>query len=300
MNKKQLLGNSLLLLTALIWGCAFVAQSVAADILETFTIQTARAFLATLVLIPVILVSDSFKKKNNTYKKLDKSEKKTLIRGGILCGIALTVATALQQTGLNLGTTAGKSGFVTAMYILIVPILGLFLKKKIRPIIWVCVAMGIVGLYMLCMQGGFSLAVGDFFTILCSLVFSVQILLVDYYSPKVDGIKLSCIQFFTMFIISFAAMLIFETPSIDNMRAAWLPICYAGILSSGVAYTLQIIGQKNTEPTVASLLMSFESVFAVIAGIIILDETPSAQEYLGSAVMFAAIIISQLPEKKRA
>lgn len=300
MNKKQLLGNSLLLLTALIWGCAFVAQSVAADTLETFTIQTARSFLATLVLIPVILVSDSFKKKNNTYKKLDKSEKKTLIRGGILCGIALTVATALQQTGLNLGTTAGKSGFVTAMYILIVPILGLFLKKKIRPIVWACVAMGVVGLYLLCMQGGFSLAVGDFFTILCSLVFSVQILLVDYYSPKVDGIKLSCIQFFTMFIISLAAMLIFETPSIDNMRAAWLPICYAGILSSGVAYTLQIIGQKNTEPTVASLLMSFESVFAVIAGIIILDETPSAQEYLGSAVMFAAIIISQLPEKKRA
>lgn len=295
MKSKKLFGNLVLLLTALIWGCAFVAQSSGMDYVGPFTFQTSRSILGCLVLIPFIFANDAVKKKNNTYEK---QNPKTLILGGILCGTALTVASGLQQYGMQY-STAGKGAFITAMYIVLVPILGLFMKKKVNPIIWISVILGALGLYLLCIKEDFSLGEGDIYLILCAVAFSFHILIVDHFSAKVDGVKLSCLQFGVMFILSAIFMFMTETPNIADIKAAWLPICYAGIMSCGVGYTLQIVGQKYTEPTVASLLMSLESVFAVIAGIILLKETPSAKEWLGCASMFAAIIIAQIPQKPK-
>lgn len=295
MKSKKLFGNLVLLLTALIWGCAFVAQSSGMDYVGPFTFQTSRSILGCLVLIPFIFANDAVKKKNNTYEK---QNPKTLIFGGILCGTALTVASGLQQYGMQY-STAGKGAFITAMYIVLVPILGLFMKKKVNPIIWISVILGALGLYLLCIKEDFSLGEGDIYLILCAVAFSFHILIVDHFSAKVDGVKLSCLQFGVMFILSAIFMFMTETPNIADIKAAWLPICYAGIMSCGVGYTLQIVGQKYTEPTVASLLMSLESVFAVIAGIILLKEAPSAKEWLGCASMFAAIIIAQIPQKPK-
>lgn len=295
MKSKKLFGNLVLLLTALIWGCAFVAQSSGMDYVGPFTFQTSRSILGCLVLIPFIFANDAVKKKNNTYEK---QNPKTLILGGILCGTALTVASGLQQYGMQY-STAGKGAFITAMYIVLVPILGLFMKKKVNPIIWISVILGALGLYLLCIKEDFSLGEGDIYLILCAVAFSFHILIVDHFSAKVDGVKLSCLQFGVMFILSAIFMFMTETPNIADIKAAWLPICYAGIMSCGVGYTLQIVGQKYTEPTVASLLMSLESVFAVIAGIILLKEAPSAKEWLGCASMFAAIIIAQIPQKPK-
>ena len=295
MKSKKLFGNLVLLLTALIWGCAFVAQSSGMDYVGPFTFQTSRSILGSLVLIPFILANDAVKKKNNTYEK---QNPKTLILGGILCGTALTVASGLQQYGMQY-STAGKGAFITAMYIVLVPILGLFMKKKVNPIIWISVILGALGLYLLCIKEDFSLGEGDIYLILCAVAFSFHILVVDHFSAKVDGVKLSCLQFGVMFILSAIFMFMTETPNMADIKAAWLPICYAGIMSCGVGYTLQIVGQKYTEPTVASLLMSLESVFAVIAGIILLKEAPSAKEWLGCASMFAAIIIAQIPQKPK-
>lgn len=295
MKSKKLFGNLVLLLTALIWGCAFVAQSSGMDYVGPFTFQTSRSILGCLVLIPFILANDAIKKKNNTYEK---QNPKTLILGGILCGTALTVASGLQQYGMQY-STAGKGAFITAMYIVLVPILGLFMKKKVNPIIWISVILGALGLYLLCIKEDFSLGEGDIYLILCAVAFSFHILIVDHFSAKVDGVKLSCLQFGVMFILSAIFMFMTETPNMADIKAAWLPICYAGIMSCGVGYTLQIVGQKYTEPTVASLLMSLESVFAVIAGIILLKEAPSAKEWLGCASMFAAIIIAQIPQKPK-
>lgn len=295
MKSKKLFGNLVLLLTALIWGCAFVAQSSGMDYVGPFTFQTSRSILGCLVLIPFIFANDAIKKKNNTYEK---QNPKTLILGGILCGTALTVASGLQQYGMQY-STAGKGAFITAMYIVLVPILGLFMKKKVNPIIWISVILGALGLYLLCIKEDFSLGEGDIYLILCAVAFSFHILIVDHFSAKVDGVKLSCLQFGVMFILSAIFMFMTETPNMADIKAAWLPICYAGIMSCGVGYTLQIVGQKYTEPTVASLLMSLESVFAVIAGIILLKEAPSAKEWLGCASMFAAIIIAQIPQKPK-
>lgn len=294
MKSKKLFGNLVLLLTAIIWGCAFVAQSSGMDYVGPFTFQTSRSILGCLVLIPFILANDAVKKKNNTYEK---QNLKTLVLGGILCGTALTVASGLQQYGMQY-STAGKGAFITAMYIVLVPILGLFMKKKVNPIIWISVILGALGLYLLCIKEDFSLGEGDIYLILCAVAFSFHILIVDYFSARVDGVKLSCIQFGVMFLLSAIFMFATETPHMADMQAAWLPICYAGIMSCGVGYTLQIVGQKYTEPTVASLLMSLESVFAVIAGIIILKEAPSLKEWLGCASMFTAIMIAQIPQKK--
>lgn len=295
MKSKKLFGNLVLLLTALIWGCAFVAQSSGMDYVGPFTFQTSRSILGCLVLIPFILANDAVKKKNNTYEK---QNPKMLILGGILCGTALTVASGLQQYGMQY-STAGKGAFITAMYIVLVPILGLFMKKKVNPIIWISVILGALGLYLLCIKEDFSLGEGDIYLILCAVAFSFHILVVDHFSAKVDGVKLSCLQFGVMFILSAIFMFMTETPNMADIKAAWLPICYAGIMSCGVGYTLQIVGQKYTEPTIASLLMSLESVFAVIAGIILLKEAPSAKEWLGCASMFAAIIIAQIPQKPK-
>ena len=286
--------NLMLILAALIWGSAFVAQSVGMDYIGPYTFNSVRSFLGSIILLPVIRFMD----KGKSAEERKKEDRKVLVKGGIFCGIILTFSTLLQQIGL-VYTSAGKAGFITALYILIVPILGLFIGKKVGTKTWIGVALAVVGMYLLCITSGFSIAFGDLMVLLCACVFSLHILAVDYFSPKVDGVKLSCIQFFVCGILSAIPMMIFEQPQMGQIMDAWLPIAYAGILSSGVAYTLQIISQKHLNPTVASLLMSLESVFAVLTGWLILHEKLTLREFLGCVLVFVAIILAQLPEKKQ-
>ena len=297
MKNSELKGNLLLMLTALIWGCAFVAQSVSMDYIGPFTFQSVRSLLGAAVLVPVFLILDAGKKKAGTYQAPTGEEKKTLLIAGIVCGCIMTVAANLQQIGIQY-TSAGKAGFITAMYILIVPVLGLFLKKKVPGRIWLCILIAVVGLYLLSVTEGFSsISKGDIYVLLCALAFSFHIMAVDHYAPLVDGVRLSSIQFLICGVLSGILMFLFEEPNLENILNAAVPILYAGIMSCGVAYTLQIIGQKYTRPTIASLIMSLESVFAVLAGIVVLREIPTARETMGCVLMFLAIIIAQLPSR---
>ncbi len=295
MKLKSILNSFLLVLTAFIWGSAFVAQSVAMDAIEPFTFNTVRNFLGSLVLIPLVL----FLRSRRTPEEKAKENKKTLLLGGICCGAALAVASMLQQYGIAM-STVGKSGFITAMYIIIVPIIGVvFFKKRYSFLLWIGVAASLVGLYFLCMMGETSFGLGDLLLLLCAIVFSGHILIIDYFSPQVDCVAMSCIQFFVCGLLCLGPMLIFETPNISEIIAARVPILYAGIMSSGVAYTLQIVGQKHTPPVLASMIFSLESVFAALSGWLILKETLSFFEFFGCFLMFAAIIVAQLaPEKK--
>ena len=293
MRTKSFLGNLTLLITAFVWGVAFVAQTVG-NVVGPFTFQASRYILGGLVLLPVIFITDAIAKKNGTYKK---SDKKMLLKGGIICGLFLCISTGFQQVGLNY-TTVGKAGFITALYVIIVPIMGIFVKKKVSPRIWFCTAISVVGLYLLCMTDKvFSLSTGDILIFCCAIGCAFHIMVIDRYIPYVNGIKLSCIQFFVAGIISIP-LSIFEQPTVEGIMSAWLPIAYAGFISSGVGYTLQIIGQKYTKPAIASMLMSLESVFAVLAAAVLLNQIPSMRESVGCIVMFVAIIIAQLPEKE--
>ena len=286
--------NILLVLTALIWGCAFVAQSVGMDYVGPFTFNMARFLIGAIVLLPVIWFMDR-QRKTGAEKG---AGQKTLIIGGICCGIALAVASTLQQWGI-LFTTVGKAGFITAMYIVIVPLLGIFIGKKVRPLIIGCVAIAVVGFYFLCMTESLRLGLGDFLVLLCAIAFSIHILVIDHFSPKVDGVKMSAIQFLTAAIISAVPTLLWEQPVLTEILQAWQPVLYAGVMSCGVAYTLQIIAQKNADPTVASLLLSLESVFSVLAGWVLLGQELSLKELFGCVLIFCAIILAQLPEKKK-
>ena len=286
--------NILLVLTALIWGCAFVAQSVGMDYVGPFTFNMARFLIGAIVLLPVIWFMDR-QRKTGAEKG---AGQKTLIVGGICCGIALAVASTLQQWGI-LFTTVGKAGFITAMYIVIVPLLGIFIGKKVRPLIIGCVAIAVVGFYFLCMTESLRLGLGDFLVLLCAIAFSIHILVIDHFSPKVDGVKMSAIQFLTAAIISAVPTLLWEQPVFTEILQAWQPVLYAGVMSCGVAYTLQIIAQKNADPTVASLLLSLESVFSVLAGWVLLGQELSLKELFGCVLIFCAIILAQLPEKKK-
>lgn len=286
--------NILLVLTALIWGCAFVAQSVGMDYVGSFTFNMARFLIGAIVLLPVIWFMDR-QRKTGAEKG---AGQKTLIIGGICCGIALAVASTLQQWGI-LFTTVGKAGFITAMYIVIVPLLGIFIGKKVRPLIIGCVAIAVVGFYFLCMTESLRLGLGDFLVLLCAIAFSIHILVIDHFSPKVDGVKMSAIQFLTAAIISAVPTLLWEQPVFTEILQAWQPVLYAGVMSCGVAYTLQIIAQKNADPTVASLLLSLESVFSVLAGWVLLGQGLSLKELFGCVLIFCAIILAQLPEKKK-
>ena len=295
---KKMQSNILLLLTAIIWGSAFVAQKCGMDYVEPFTFNGIRTFIGGLVLIPVIF----FMEKKNPPEEISREEKtkknKELLIGGICCGLALFAASSLQQFGVSY-TTAGKAGFITTLYVVFVPIISVLLRKKVRPIMWLCVAMGAVGLYLLCMtDASFRLTFGDTLVLLCAVAFAVHILTVDHFSPKMDGIKLSCIQFLTVGIVSMVCMFIFEHPDIHAILDCAVPILYAGMLSCGLGYTFQVVAQKHAEPTVASLLMSLESVFAVVFGALLLHETMSMRELSGCLIIFIAVIISQLPEKK--
>lgn len=293
MNAK-LKNNGMLMLTALIWGSAFVAQSVGMDYIGPFTFNSVRCLLGGLVLLPLIWSME--KKRGEDMGDRPAENKKLLWAGGVSCGIALGIASSLQQVGI-LYTSAGKAGFITALYILIVPVLGVFLGNRAGIRIWIGVGLATAGMYFLCIKEGFSISKGDFLVVLCAVIFSLHILMIDYFSPKVDGVKMSCIQFFVSGILCAVPMCIVEKPSADAILGAYLPLLYAGILSCGVAYTLQIIAQKNTNPTVASLILSLESVFAVLTGWLVLHETLTAREILGCALVFGAIILAQMPEK---
>ena len=326
MKTKSFKSSLLLFLAAFIWGVAFVAQSVGMDYVGPFTFNAVRCFVGSLVLIPVI-----FWNQKRTAKKVDKDTlhdwPKESILGGISCGILFFIATSLQQIGI-LYTSVGKAGFITACYIVIVPIIGLFLGKKCSKFIWAAVAMALIGLYLLCITDGFSIGKGDLLVLVCAiwisvlialvglyllcmsgsltltkgdalillgaLFFSFHILVVDYFSSKVSGVKLSCIQLFIASMLSAIPMFVLENPKLSSICAAWAPILYAGILSCGVAYTLQIIGQRNLNPTIASLILSLESVISVLAGWVILHQTLSTRELIGCVLMFAAILLAEL------
>lgn len=297
---ERMKNNALLVLTALIWGCAFVAQSVGMDYVGPFTFNMARFLIGAVVLLPVIWFMDRQKaaEKNGVSTAGETSgDRKTLIIGGICCGTALAVASSLQQWGI-LFTTVGKAGFITAMYIVIVPLLGIFIGKKVRPLIIACVAIAVVGFYFLCMTESLRLGLGDFLVLLCAIAFSIHILVIDHFSPKVDGVKMSAIQFLTAAILSAVPTLMWEQPVFMEIFQAWQPVLYAGVMSCGVAYTLQIVAQKNADPTVASLLLSLESVFSALAGWVLLGQGLSLKELFGCVLIFCAIILAQLPEKK--
>ena len=287
----------LLFVAALIWGTAFVAQSVGMDHIGPFTFNAVRSLVGGIALIPVILFFN--RRKSPERRETERANRKTLLLGGVCCGLALGVASCLQQVGIQY-TTVGKAGFITALYIVIVPILGLFFRKKVGAKLWISVVIAILGLYLLCMSGSLRLSWGDFLVLLCALCFSAHIMVIDYFSPKVDGVAMSCIQFFVAAVFSAVLMLAVEgVPDPHAVAISWMPILYTGVLSSGVGYTLQIIGQKGVNPTVASLVLSLESVISVLAGWIILGQSMSSREILGCVLMFGAIILAQLPERKK-
>ncbi|MBR5782619.1 MAG: DMT family transporter [Clostridia bacterium] len=294
MNKQKLKGNLMMLLTALIWGTAFVAQSSAMDSVDPFSFMAARNLLGAIVLIPVILIFSD--------KKAKSDQKNTWI-GGVVCGAILFVASALQQYGLVYTTTA-KAGFITTLYVVLVPLAGLFLGKKVMPVVWISVLLSVVGFYFLCINENFTLAPGDLLVLLCAVAFTVHIMVIDHFSPKADGIKMSCIQFLVCGLLSLLFSLICGPASPQALLSAWIPILYTGILSSGVAYTLQILAQKFTDAVMVSLIGSLEAVFATLFGFLfwkigyIDNGNVTLQQLGGCALVFAAVILVQLPLKK--
>ncbi len=286
--KKISFGSSLLLfLAACIWGVAFVAQSVGMDYMGPCTFNGIRFLIGGTVLLPLVYVR--VKKKKNTPEELPPA---LTLKGGICCGLAICAASLCQQIGI-METTVGKAGFITTLYIIIVPVFGLFLRKKVPGKVWIAAAVAAVGMYMLCINESFSVSRGDAFVFLCAIIFAVHILVIDYFSPKTDGVALSCIQFYTAGIICTVAAFAVETPTWGQFVSGIVPILYAGVMSCGVAYTLQIIGQKNVEPTVASLILSMESVVSVLAGWVILGQELSSKELAGCVLVFAAVILVQ-------
>ncbi len=298
-RKDNLVGSFLLMLCAVIWGSSFVAQTTGAEFVGPFTFIAARSLLGTAALLPVIGVTGALKKKRSGTAKMTAEDKKYLLKGGALCGIVLFFASNLQQLGIDGGTEPGRAAFITALYILLVPIFSVFLGKKIRPLIWPCVIVSLVALYLLCVKEGGKTHFSDLYVLLCAVCYTVHILVIDKVSPKVDGVMLSMIQFLVAGAISAVPMLLFEDVSVENLINAAPSIAYSGIMSSGVAYTLQILGQQKTEPTIATMIMSLESVFGVLTAMIILHQVPTLREGIGCILMFAAIIVAQLPEKKK-
>ena len=301
MKTQQIRNSCLLLLTAIIWGVAFVAQSVGMEYVGPFTFNGVRSIIGGTVLIPCILLLNRLNGKSPEEKQVlteeeKKKARKELILGGVCCGLALCFASCFQQFGIQY-TTVGKAGFITAFYIIIVPILGLFFRKKCGLTVWIGVVLAIFGLYFLCINESLSIQIGDLLVFICAILFSVHIMIIDYFAQRVDGVKMSCIQFFVCGIICLVAMFIFEEPDFAQILAAWKPILYAGVLSCGVAYTLQIVGQKGMNPTVASLILSLGSVVSVLAGMLLLNQHLSTREIIGCVLMFCAIILAQLPQK---
>lgn len=300
-------GSVILLFAALAWGSAFVAQSLGADSVRPFTFNSARSFLGAFVLVPVFLTFDRVKPSAN------RANKKTLLIAGALCGVLLFVACNLQQFAISYVDSAGKTAqeleviekanigkvaFLTALYIVLVPVFGVFMKKKAGAQVWLGVLIALVGMYFLCIKPGFTVSAGDVYAFLCAFAFAMQIIVVDEVVNRVDPIRLSCVQFLVCGVLSGVCALFIEKPSLSNLISAWAPILYMGVISSGMAYTFQIIGQARCKPVVASLVMSMESVFSAIFGFLILHQAMTAKEFIGCALMLAAVVLAQLPGKK--
>lgn len=296
---KKSISTVLLFLAAIIWGVAFSAQK-AVESVPPFTLGAARSLLASIFLIFVILIFD---KANGQGRRLFSKEKKVDLNrheliGGILCGVALALASFFQQAGINGGTSAGKASFITALYVIIVPVYALCLKKRAPINVWVSIAIALFGFYLLCITGDFKIVASDLLVIVAALIFPVQILAIDKFSPMCDGVRMSLVQFATATAVNLVLALILESPiAFSAVWSAVLPIIFLGIGSSGIAYTLQIIGQKGVNPAVASLILSLESVFGVVGSAILLKEKMTLREYAGSAIVFVAVILSQLDFK---
>lgn len=295
MKKNSIRQNTFAITAALIWGTAFVAQSMAAEFVEPFTFNAARAFVGGFVLLPLWWFFAKRRKAQG--KPALGGSKKDILLGGFWCGLVMTAAVVLQQTGIET-TSSGKAGFVSALYIVIVPIIGIFLKKPAPKTVWGGVAVAVVGLYFLCVNESLTIAPGDAYLVACAFCFSGHILVIDHFTQKVDGVALACVQFFVAGTLASVGMLIWESPSISALMACALPILYVGVFSNGGAYTLQILAQKDSNPTIISLLLSLEAVFAVVAGALILGDQLSGREYVGCVLMLGAVVLAQLPEKR--
>lgn len=301
---RKVRANLMLLVTALIWGVAFVAQDVAMDSLPPFTFNGIRMALGGLALLPCIWLM----RRKNARRDAEAlagervapaGNRRTLLTGGLCCGVALFLGSSLQQRGIML-TSAGKAGFVTALYIVLVPLVGLFLGKKVRLRLWLAVSVSLLGLFLLCVTEQLTMAPGDVFLIAGAVCYTGHILAVDHFAPQVDCLAMSCIQFFVTAVLSAFAALLWESPTWAGVRAAAVPILYAGVLSGAVGYTLQILGQRDTDPTVASLIMCLESVFAVLAGWLLLGDMLSPRELAGCGAMLVGIVLAQWPSKEKA
>ncbi len=291
--KSKLKGNIILLITAIIWGTAFVAQSEGMRYVEPFTYNAVRTLLGGIVLIPII-TAFKWSRKEKTKEKINGKSTKITITGGIVCGIFLFIASSFQQWGI-VETTAGKAGFITALYVTIVPLIELVLYRRSSLKVWFCVFLALAGFYLLCIKDGFTVGRGDLLVLCGAFFYAGHIMVIDHFNEKkADGMTMSCIQFFTAGLLMTVCMLLFENPQIEAIYNAKYTILYAGIMSCGAAYTLQIIGQRYTDPTSATLIMSLESVFAALSGWIILNEALSFKELFGCILVFAAVIITQL------
>lgn len=292
---KRYFSSFLMLIAAAIWGFAFVAQKQA-EAVPAFTLVFARSLLGTVFLFFLIILLDRVLRTGRrlvSKKGLDFT--KTEIIGGTCCGIILSMASVLQQAGMNNGTDAGKSAFITALYVVLVPVFGLVLKKRAPINAWFSVGIAVVGFYLLCITDGFSLEFSDALVLLCAVVFAVHILVIDRFSPKCDGVRMSCIQFAVVTVVTLIFSLILESPmKLDAIGASIWPIVMLGIGSSGIAYTLQIIAQSRISPAVAAIIMSLESVFGLLSGVIVLGETMNTRQYIGCAIVFVAVLLSQL------
>lgn len=275
-------------LTAFIWGSAFVFQSVGAEKVGFFTFNAGRGIVACVSLFIILLI-----RRRITKKPIFAGDKKKMLLGGILCGLDITLATNLQQLGLAT-TGPGKAGFITALYIVLVPVLGLLLRRKTTPIVWICMAIAAVGLYLLCVTGEFTITAGDTALLICAVAYALHIILVDSFAQDVDGFVLSFIQFTVVTVISGVLMLLFEKPTMGDVVPALPSIIYVGFFSSAIAYTLQILSQQGTDASMVSLLFSLESVFATICGAIFIHERMSLREYAGCALVLVAVVLPQI------
>ena len=295
-------------ITAMIWGSSFVAQSTSTEHVGAYTFNAARSFVGFLALLVVIQIFDAVNRRKQASASPSQEQsapaesRKTLVIGGICCGFALALACNLQQLGMVAGAGAGKTSFITTLYVVLVPICGLFLKKKVSPAVWLSVLLGVAGLYCLCIKDDFTIAPSDLLVLLCAFGYTLHILVIDHFTQKVDGIKMSCIQFLTCAVISAVLMLIFEHPTWADITPCIGSILYVGVFSSGVAYTLQILAQKDSNPTIVALLLSLESVFGAVSGAIFLHETMTGKELVGCVLMLIAVVLAQIefPSRKKA
>ena len=297
-KRQRVISYILLFIGAFIWGSAFIFQKKGMDYIEPLAFNGIRNIMGATALLPFILIADKRKDKEALAK--EKEKRKTLFKAGIICGICLAAASTVQQYAL-VYTSTGKVGFITTLYIIFVPLVGIFIGKRFRPVLWLSVLLAIVGFYVLCIKRGegFSLQSGDWMALACAFLFAFQILSLDRYTPVVSPLKLACVQFYVCGIICCTLMFIFEKPTISAILAAYVPLIYAGLLSTGVAYTFQALAQKHTNPVIASLLMSLESVFCVLTSWVLLGEVMTRRELLGCLIIFIGIIVAQLPDFKK-